>query len=109
MLVTNVRSQAATNPMFAVVGTAHTTSIAIGNITPRLQLNREGNIVSRKMLCLSGAADHDIVDGMGLARFSHLVARLLETGAGLDETFVEQTKSLINKESHEQPCVPVNA
>lgn len=109
MLVTNVRSQIAVNPMFAVVGTAHTTSIAIGNITPRLQLNRDGNVIARKMLCLSGTADHDIVDGMGIATFSHLLARLLETGAGLDEAFVEQTRSLINKESHERSCVAVNA
>lgn len=108
MLVTNVRSRTAVNPMFAIAGTAHTTSIAIGNITPRLQLSSEGNMVSRKMLCLSGAADHDIVDGMGIARFSHLLARLLESGAGLDETFVQQTKSLISKESHEQRPVAVH-
>jgi pyruvate/2-oxoglutarate dehydrogenase complex dihydrolipoamide acyltransferase (E2) component len=109
MLVTNVRSPGANNPMFAVVGTAHTASIAIGNITPRLQVNREGKIVSRKMLCLSGAADHDIVDGMGIASFSHLLTRLLETGAGLDEAFVEQTRSLLNKENHERSCVAVDA
>jgi pyruvate/2-oxoglutarate dehydrogenase complex dihydrolipoamide acyltransferase (E2) component len=109
MLVTNVQSRAATNPVFAFGGTVHTSSIAVGNITPRLQLNREGKVVSRKMLCLSGAADHDIVDGMGIARFAQLLTRLLESGAGLDENFVEQTRSLINKESHEQRCVAVNA
>jgi pyruvate/2-oxoglutarate dehydrogenase complex dihydrolipoamide acyltransferase (E2) component len=109
MLVTNVQSQTAVNPMFAIVGTVHTTSVAIGNITPRLQLNSEGKVVSRKMLCLSGVADHDIVDGMGIARFSHLLARLLESGAGLDENFVQQTRSLINKESHEQRSVAVDA
>ncbi|HUB90146.1 MAG TPA: 2-oxo acid dehydrogenase subunit E2, partial [Dyella sp.] len=109
MLVTNVRSQVGTNPVFAVAGTAHTTSLAIGNITPRLQLSSEGRVVSRKMLCLSGAADHDIVDGMGIAGFSHLLGRLLETGAGLDKAFVEQTRDLINKESHERSSVPVTA
>lgn len=109
MLVTNVQSKTAVNPMFAVAGTVHTTSVAIGNITPRLQLNSAGKVVSRKMLCLSGAADHDIVDGMGIARFSHLLARLLEAGAGLDEIFVQQTRSLMNKESHEQRSVAVDA
>jgi pyruvate/2-oxoglutarate dehydrogenase complex dihydrolipoamide acyltransferase (E2) component len=102
MIVTNVRNPAAANPVFAIIPTVHTTSVAVGNITSRLQLNREGKVESRKMLCLAYAADHDIVDGMPMAHFAHTVARLLETGAGLDETFLQETTSLINKESHEQ-------
>ncbi len=107
MLVTNLQSHAATNPMFAIAGTVHTTSVAIGNITPRLQLNREGKVVSRKMLCLSGAADHDIVDGMGIAHFAHLVGRLLETGAGLDENFLRETRELMKETRFEHHPVPV--
>jgi pyruvate/2-oxoglutarate dehydrogenase complex dihydrolipoamide acyltransferase (E2) component len=108
MLVTNVQSHAAANPMFAFAGTVHTTSLAIGNITPRLQLSNEGRVVSRKMLCLAGAADHDIVDGMGIARFAHLLTRLLETGAGLDESFVQETRKLMKEADHEHDHVPVN-
>ena len=109
LLITNVQSHAATNPMFALAGTVHTFSVAIGNITPRLQLNREGNIASRKMLCLSAAADHDIVDGMGIAHCAHMVARLLETGAGLDENFVQETRELMKETSFERHPVPVNS
>ncbi len=107
MIVTNVRNSAAANPVFAIVPTVHTTSVAVGNITPRLQLSSEGEVVSRKMLCLAYAVDHDIVDGMPIAQFAHSVARLLETGAGLDETFLQETRTLINEESHEQHWVPL--
>jgi pyruvate/2-oxoglutarate dehydrogenase complex dihydrolipoamide acyltransferase (E2) component len=109
MLVTNVQSRTATNPVFAFGGTVHTSSIAVGNITPRLQLNGEGKVVSRKMLCLAGAADHDIVDGMGIARFAQLLTRLLETGAGLDETLLQETRKLTEEASLEHQPVPVNS
>lgn len=108
MLVTNVQTHATGNPVFAIAGTVHTTSVAIGNITPRLQLNSEGKIVSRKMLCLAGAADHDIVDGMGIARFTHLLTRLLETGAGLDEAFVQETRKLM-QEAADERLIAVNS
>jgi pyruvate/2-oxoglutarate dehydrogenase complex dihydrolipoamide acyltransferase (E2) component len=109
MIVTNVRNRAAANPVFAIIPTVHTTSVAVGNITSRLQLNSEGKVVTRKMLCLAYAADHDIVDGMPMANFAHTVARLLETGAGLDETFLRETRNLIDKESHEQRCVALHS
>jgi pyruvate/2-oxoglutarate dehydrogenase complex dihydrolipoamide acyltransferase (E2) component len=111
MLVTNVQSHSASNPIFAFSRTVHTTSLAIGNITRRLQLDAQGKVVSRKILCLAGAADHDIVDGMGIARFAHLLTRLLETGAGLDEAFLQETRALVsmNKESHEQRSVSVHS
>ena len=109
MLVTNVQTRAAANPAFAISGTVHTTSIAIGNITPRLEMASDGRILSRKMLCLAGATDHDIVDGMGIARYAQLVARLLETGAGLDGTFVEETRKLMQEADHELSHVAVHS
>ncbi len=109
LLVTNVQSHGAGNPSFAIAGTVHTTSIAIGNITNRLQLDAEGKVVQRKMLCLAGSADHDIVDGMGIARFAHLLTRLLETGAGLDEGFVRETRKLMKETNREHDRVTVHS
>src|SRR5271165_2887027 len=69
VILTNVQSHGFTNAAAVVGPTVHTLSLAIGTITDRLKLNARGEIVNRKMLMLSGAADHDIIDGMVAARF----------------------------------------
>jgi pyruvate/2-oxoglutarate dehydrogenase complex dihydrolipoamide acyltransferase (E2) component len=96
LLVTNIRSHGFTNPFHAVTPTVHTVSVAVGNTIERLKLDR-GQVVSRTMLCLSGAADHDIVDGMGGARFCYRLISLLESAAGLDEHFVRETRALMSE------------
>ena len=71
-------------------------SLAIGAICERPLLNACGNVEKRKILCLSGAADHAVIDGMALARFRQRLVQLLEQGAGLDDRMIAETRRLLD-------------
>jgi pyruvate/2-oxoglutarate dehydrogenase complex dihydrolipoamide acyltransferase (E2) component len=71
-----------------------TLTFAVGSIVDRFLPDANGQPVLRRMLCLSGGADHAVVDGMDLARFSERFARLLESADGLDDSFVSETRRL---------------
>ena len=93
--LTNVQSHGFTNPMYALPPAIHTFGFAIGNTAERLKLDENGKVTARKVMCIGSAADHDILDGMGLARFAHLFTQLVESAAGLDDSFVAQTRRLM--------------
>jgi 2-oxoacid dehydrogenases acyltransferase (catalytic domain) len=90
--LTNVQSHGFTNTMYALPPAIHTFGFAIGNTAERLKLDESGKVTSRKVMCIGSAADHDILDGMGLARFAYLFTQLVESGAGLDDSFVAETR-----------------
>ncbi len=68
----------------------------------RLKLDENGQVISRKVMCIGSAADHDILDGMGLARFAYLFTQLVESSAGLDDAFVAQTRRLIQGDNRDR-------
>jgi pyruvate/2-oxoglutarate dehydrogenase complex dihydrolipoamide acyltransferase (E2) component len=107
ILVTNIQSHGFVHPAFALTPTVHTMTIAIGSITERLKLDKDGKIVTRKILCLAGAADHDIVDGASIARFARLLIQLFESSTGLDETFVEETRCLMAQSKEKGAHAPI--
>ncbi len=98
--LTNVQSHGFTNPMYALPPAIHTFGFAIGNTAERLKLDGNGKVTARKVMCIASAADHDILDGMGLARFAYLFAQLVESAAGLDDSFVAQTRCLMEGAGH---------
>ena len=102
--LTSVRSHGFHNAMFALPPAIHTFGFAVGNTTERLKLEADGSVSARKMMCVGAAADHDIIDGMGLARFSQLFARLMESSAGLDDAFVEETRRMMEESKHARQC-----
>jgi pyruvate/2-oxoglutarate dehydrogenase complex dihydrolipoamide acyltransferase (E2) component len=90
--LTNVQRQDLRTPFFALPPNIFTLTIAIGSITDRFFPDEDGRPVLRRMLCLTGGADHAVLDGMTLARFSERLTKLIESGAGLDESFVKETR-----------------
>jgi pyruvate/2-oxoglutarate dehydrogenase complex dihydrolipoamide acyltransferase (E2) component len=93
--ITSIQSHGFSNPLYTLPPAIHTLSFSVGNLCERLALADDGSVVKRKVLCLTGAADHDVMDGMQLTRFSYRFVKLLESADGLDETFVEETRRLM--------------
>jgi hypothetical protein len=93
--ITSIQSHGFSNPLFTLPPAIHTLSFSVGNLCERLALSEDGQVVRRKVLCLTGAADHDVMDGMQLTRLSYRFSKLLESADGLDETFVRDTRRLL--------------
>jgi pyruvate/2-oxoglutarate dehydrogenase complex dihydrolipoamide acyltransferase (E2) component len=51
----------------------------------------DGQIAIRHYLCLTVSADHNVVDGAPLARFTQRLRELIESGAGLAESGIGAT------------------
>lgn len=100
--ITSIQSHGFTNPLFPLPPAIHTLSFSVGNLCDRVKLDDSGAVVKRKVVCLTGAADHDVMDGMQLTRFSYDFSRLLESAAGLDESFVRETRRLAAADSEER-------
>jgi hypothetical protein len=94
VLVSTVQTQGFARPVSIIAGTVHTLSIWPGALAERLALDAEGRLTRRKILCLSAAIDHDIVDGAAISHFGRRLVHLFETGAGLDADYVRETKQL---------------
>ncbi len=62
----------------------HTLGLTIGSIVERPALV-EGQLVLHEYLCISLSFDHDLVDGVPIARFAHRLGALVESGYGLDD------------------------
>ncbi|HUA59121.1 MAG TPA: 2-oxo acid dehydrogenase subunit E2 [Verrucomicrobiae bacterium] len=109
VLLTNVQSRGLANACSVLGLTVHTLSLGAGSITDRVKLDQRGVPVNRRILMLSGSADHDIVDGMVASRFIAQMTRLVESAAGLDSGFVAETRLLQRQESHGNVQTPVYA
>lgn len=84
--LTNLQSPGLPQSFQALPPNIFTYTMAICGLT-----ERDG----RKILCLSGGADHAIVDGLPLSRFAATLNGLLESAAGLDDSFLAETRRLI--------------
>lgn len=90
--LTNVQSHGLNRAFWGLPPTVCTTTMSVGTIVDRLALDRSGAVVNRKHLCIAGAADHAVVDGMAISRFSYALMQLLETGRALDSAFLDETR-----------------
>lgn len=95
VLVSTAQLPGFTQPYAIVAGTVHTLALFVGSISERLALNADGKVEQRKILCLSGAFDHDILDGVAITQFIRRLVQLFEAGAGLDADYVDETKRLM--------------
>jgi pyruvate/2-oxoglutarate dehydrogenase complex dihydrolipoamide acyltransferase (E2) component len=92
--LTNLQTPMVQQPFFGLPPNLCTMTMAIGSITERFVPDETGRPVLRKMLCLSSAIDHDLVDGMSMVRFCGRFIELVESAAGLNDDFVAQTRAL---------------
>jgi pyruvate/2-oxoglutarate dehydrogenase complex dihydrolipoamide acyltransferase (E2) component len=92
--LTNLQNQGVSETFFVLPPNVHTATIAIGSITDRVVLDGEGRPVVRKMVCLTGGLDHAVLDGAPIARFSYAIADLMRRAAGLDESFLSESRRL---------------
>jgi pyruvate/2-oxoglutarate dehydrogenase complex dihydrolipoamide acyltransferase (E2) component len=63
-------------PLFPRISTLHTVSVGIGSQCERLRLVEGGQIERRQVLCVTVAADHDVLDGMPAAKFCNVLESL---------------------------------
>jgi pyruvate/2-oxoglutarate dehydrogenase complex dihydrolipoamide acyltransferase (E2) component len=108
VLLTNVQTHGLPNAAAVWGPSVHTLSMGAGTITDRLKLNERGEPVSRKVLMLSGSADHDIIDGAVATRFILHMTQLLESAAGLDDEFIAETGNLLARESNGRTQVAIH-
>jgi len=86
--LTNLQTRDFHNPFVVLPPNVLTVTAGIGNVTDRWAAPAGQETPSRrKVLCLTGAADHDVLDGMAISRFTRRFLRLLESAAGLDGDF----------------------
>jgi pyruvate/2-oxoglutarate dehydrogenase complex dihydrolipoamide acyltransferase (E2) component len=109
VLLTNVQTHGFPNAAAVWGPTVHTLSMGAGTITDRVKLNERGEPVNRKVLMLSGSADHDIIDGMMATRFVQQMTQLVESAAGLDDEFLAETRNLLASEAGGRAKVAVHA
>lgn len=96
--LTSLQAQGFNRPLFAIAPNIFTLTLAVGTITERVGKNAAGLYESRKILCMTAGADHMVIDGAPLARFAQCLIELIESAAGLDEQFVEQSMALKNSQ-----------
>lgn len=92
--LTSLHSQGLRTPFFALPPNIHTVTIAVGGIFERREPSETGGARVKKVMCLAGGADHLVIDGMPLSRFTVRLVELLESGQGLDDALVDETRAL---------------
>lgn len=96
--LTSLQAQGFNRPLFAIAPNIFTLTLAVGSIAERVGKNAAGEYTDRKILCLSAGADHLVIDGAPLARFAQCLIEQIESAAGLDARFVEESLALINSQ-----------
>jgi len=106
--LTNLQSHGLNRPFWGLPPSVCTVTVAVGTIIDRVAMDRTGRPLNRKHVCLTGAADHAVIDGMALSRFAYRFVQELEPGRALNDAFVEETRRLMATQSAagvEQPAV----
>jgi pyruvate/2-oxoglutarate dehydrogenase complex dihydrolipoamide acyltransferase (E2) component len=88
MGITNLQRANFKNRFYAMPPNFFTLTIALGGITEESQ---------RRMLCVGLGADHAVIDGGDIARFSETFAKLISSGHGLDDSFIEESRRLLRE------------
>jgi hypothetical protein len=94
LLITNLQSPGLKIPFNVVVPNPYTVGIIIGSISDHIRLDKQGNPTVRKLLSISGVANHAVIDGLPISRFSVTLSNLFESGIGLDVDFINEIKQL---------------
>ncbi len=97
--LTSLQAQGFNRPLFAIAPNIFTLTLAVGSISERLGKNSAGEFENRKVLCISAGADHLVIDGAPLARFAQCLIAQIESAAGLDEHFIQQSIALNNSKT----------
>lgn len=79
----------------------HNLSIVVGGITARAA-PAEHDASPRELLCLTVSANHEVVDGAPLARFSSDLARRLERAEALED-LVGSARATEGAQASEEP------
>ncbi len=89
--LTNLQVQGLNRPFFAFPTQIYTLTLSAGSLIERLSMGSGGMAVSRKFLCMAAGANHEVIDGMAMAKFARRFTELVETAHGLDERFIQET------------------
>jgi pyruvate/2-oxoglutarate dehydrogenase complex dihydrolipoamide acyltransferase (E2) component len=92
--LTNLQTPGFHRALYPLPPNICTLTLALGTVATRVAPGPGGAVGERKVLHLAAGVDHLVVDGMGMSRFAHRLMQLLESGAGLDDSFVEETLRL---------------
>ncbi|MGJ3260966.1 MAG: hypothetical protein ACFE0S_15325 [Rhodospirillales bacterium] len=69
----------------------HTCTVALGGVYA--QASPTGG-EARRMLAVSVAIDHAMIDGIPMVHFTQTLGQMIEAGSGLNDAFVAETKAL---------------
>jgi pyruvate/2-oxoglutarate dehydrogenase complex dihydrolipoamide acyltransferase (E2) component len=75
----------------------HNLSVVIGGIGQRAHVDGDA-LTTRHVLCVTVSANHELVDGAPLARFSHELSTLLERAEGLEEACATSSEGVFARE-----------
>ncbi|MGZ5581298.1 MAG: hypothetical protein ACXWGW_19635 [Methylobacter sp.] len=101
LMVTTAQSQGLNIPFYATAPSPYTLSLLLGPVTEQTRLDAQKQPVVRKLLHISGASDHAIIDGHPVSRFTLTLAKLFESAAGLDDDFIAEMQRYLAGETHE--------
>ena len=97
--LTSLQQPGLRNRLLAFPASFCTLAVAAGSITQEFVPDSEGRPQLAQLLQLGGAIDHDVLDGMGAVSFARRFVELVESGAGLDDAFIEETRQRIRDRS----------
>ena len=95
---TSIQSPGYNLPAHAFVTNICNGTVAMGNLYQSFLPDSEGRPVLRRVLDISGAFDHDYIDGMLIMSFGRLATKLITSGYGLDEEFIRETLEFASAE-----------
>jgi pyruvate/2-oxoglutarate dehydrogenase complex dihydrolipoamide acyltransferase (E2) component len=92
--LTNVHLAGVGHPYFAIPPNPYTMTVALGGAITRNVVDDDGRVRKRRMLPVTMAIDHALVDGIMACRFGRALIRKLESGDGLGEAFAARTREM---------------
>lgn len=101
--LTNLQSPGLHAPFYALPTNIFTLTLAIGSIVTRPTVLNDESPSVKKIVYLTAGADHLVVDGMALSKFAQRLIQLVESGAGLDQQFLLETRQLMQKANRTPP------
>lgn len=96
--VTSLHVPDIARPYFALPPNPYTLTVATGGLSERQEITAAGGVETRKFLTFTMAVDHAIVDGIMACRAGRTLIQSLESGTGLDDDFVAETRRLMERD-----------
>lgn len=92
--LTNLHLADVGHPYFAIPPNPYTMTVAMGGAITRNVVEDDGRVGKRRMVPVTMAIDHALVDGIMACRFGRALVHQLESGDGLDEAFAARTHEI---------------